>query len=940
MDKFLRKRKAIALLFFLPLLYLGVSAQAQTSTTSSQSIIDKTARYNDSLPTERLYLHLDKSYYSAGDTIWFKGYLINSALAYSPLSSRLYVDLINDHNKVVRHLVFPISFGLTLGNIYLDESLVHEGAYTIRAYTNWMRNFGPDQLFYTNLYVAASGSDSLLVNANSTLSANHLKIDLKFTGPKNQPSGVHDLQVKLADDKKTWQTSNAQTSASGDLNLDFDLPDNVPVKNLTLIAQDKKTNTTKLIPVNVTRTADIDLQFMPEGGQLVESLPTHIGFKAIGEDGKGINIKGVLIDKENNEEVSFESYHNGMGAFDFVPLPGEKYTAKITLPDGGVKTVNLPVIKTSGTLLKIKNNASDSLEVSVLATKDMQSATNDYTIIGQSRGAIYYAATFKLNKDYATFYVPKSSFPTGIAHFTLFNAQNQPLNERMSFINHHDNLKVEINSNAASYAPRDSIPVHITVKDDKGNPVVGSFSLSVTDDGQIKNTDINKTNILTQLLLSADLKGYVEDPAWYFSADNKAAKALDILLLTQGWIGYDWKDILNGPAQPAFDAEPQYMLKGKVVNVLGKPIANSNVTLLSTGKIKLYKDTTSDSRGQFTFKNFPLITDSIAFVLQARNAKGRIVNAGITVKDDDIPLVSLPYFPPPVPWYVNSDSTALNYINKSAAYHDALDGLKNGPGNHLLKTVNIKDRAVIKGSKNLNGAGSYDQAITQDEIVKAGKISLLKLIEQKVNSFHEGYGAKGNNLAFMLKDKRVHFSIDGIDIDRFYEKSDNSIPNDHYYYQKEILEYFTAEDITGIEVIYSTRFTALYDERNLPDGTATPPTARAGEDVAYLEITTRSGQGPYANRSTGIFVYKPVPITVPAQFYSPKYVVKNMYPRFTDLRSTIYWEPNIVTNKAGEAKTVFYAADPLTTYTIVLQGADLNGKVGYTTHQITIASKK
>jgi hypothetical protein len=938
MDKFLRKRKAIALLFFLPLLYPSVSTQAQAP--SSQSIIDKTAKYNDSLPAERLYLHLDKPYYSVGDTIWFKGYLINSALAYSPLSSRLYVDLINNHDKVVRHLVFPISFGLTVGNISLDESLINEGAYTIRAYTNWMRNFGPDQLFYANLYVAGSDNDPLLVNANSILSPNHLKIDLKFTGLKNQAGGVHNLQVKLADDKKTWQTNNVQTSASGDLDLNFDLPDNVPVKNLTLIAQDKKTNTTKLIPVTVARAADIDLQFMPESGQLVESLPAHIGFKAIGEDGKGVNIKGTLIDKENNEEVSFESYHNGMGAFDFVPLTGEKYTAKITLPGGEVKTVNLPAIKTSGTLLKIKNNVSDSLEVSVLATKDMQSVANDYTIIGQSRGAIYYAATFKLNKDYATFYVPKSSFPTGVAHFTLFNAQNQPLNERMSFINHHDNLKVEINSNAASYAPRDSIPLHITVKDDKGNPVVGSFSLSVTDDGQIQNTDIKKTNIFTQLLLSADLKGYVEDPAWYFSADNKAAKALDILLLTQGWVGYNWKDILNGPAQPTFDAEPQYLLKGKVVNVLGKPIANSSVTLLSTGKIKLYKDTITDSKGQFAFKNFPLITDSIAFVLQARNAKSRIVNAGITVKEADIPLASLPYFPAHVPWYVNSDSTALNYINKSAAYHDAMDDLKNGPGNHLLKTVNIKDRAVIKGSKNLNGAGSYDQAITQDEIVKTGKISLLKLIEQKVSSFHEGYGAKGNNLAFMLKDKRVHFSIDGIDIDRFYEKSDSPIPNDHYYYQKEILECFTAEDVTGIEVIYSTRFTALYDERNLPDGAATLPTARAGENVAYLEITTRSGQGPYANRATGIFVYKPAPITVPAQFYSPKYVVKNMSPGFTDLRSTIYWEPNIVTNKAGEAKTVFYAADPLTTYTIVLQGADLNGKVGYTTQKVTIANKK
>ncbi len=303
--------------------------------------------------------------------------------------------------------------------------------------------------------------------------------------------------------------------------------------------------------------------------------PHILGFKAIGEDGKGIAIKGVLVDKENNEQVNFESVHDGMGVFDFVPQPGETYTAKITLPDGGIKTVNISEIKNSGTVLKIKNTQSDSLEVSIFSTKDMQSATNDYTIMGQSRGSVYYAATFKLNRDIVNFKVPKSLFPTGVTHFTLFNANNQPLNERLSFINHNDNLKVEINARSALYAPRDSIPLHITVKDNKGNPVMGSFSLAVTDNGQIKKADNNKTNIFAQLLLASDLKGYIEDPAWYFTPSNDAAKALDILLLTQGWVGYNWKDILNEPAHPTFTAEPEYIISGRITNLLNKPMSNS-----------------------------------------------------------------------------------------------------------------------------------------------------------------------------------------------------------------------------------------------------------------------------------------------------------------------------------------------------------------------------
>jgi hypothetical protein len=497
------------------------------------------------------------------------------------------------------------------------------------------------------------------------------------------------------------------------------------------------------------------------------------------------------------------------------------------------------------------------------------------------------------------------------------------------------------------YAPRDSIPLHITVKDSKGNPVVGSFSLAITDDGQINKADIDKTNIFAQLLLASDLKGYIEDPAWYFTPNNNAAKALDILLLTQGWVGYNWKDILNEPAQPTFAAEPEYVISGRVNNLLNKPMSNSRVILVSTGKVKLYKDTVTNIAGQFLFKNFPPITDSTTFVLEARKDKGRIINAGISVDENKTPpAVVLPYFPVPIPWYINSDSTVLNYVKKSADYHDVTEDLKNGPGSHLLKTVNIRGKAIIKDSKNLNGLGNYDQAITQNDIEKAGKISLLKLIEQKVNGFHNGYGPKGKGLTFMLKDKKVHFSIDAIDIDRFYEKSDNPVPDDHYNYQKDILEYFTAEDITGIEVLYNPQYTALYNDKNLPAlyddqnlPTATMP--GSGSDLtAYIEITTRSGQGPYANSPKGIYVYRPAPVIIPAQFYTPRYPVKNMYPGFTDLRSTIHWEPNIVTNKNGEANTFFYAADPLTTYTLILQGADLNGSVGYTTQEITITNKK
>lgn len=932
--------KAIILILLLTLLYTGVSAQTLSSKGSSGSIIEKVDSYNGKMPAERLYLHWDKPYYAIGDTMWFKGYLTNLQLAYSPLSSRVYVDLINDSNKIVKRFIFPVSLGLTVGNIYLDEKMVHEGTYTIRAYTNWMRNFDAGHFFYTNFYVAGPGSNSRLIQASSTLSLNQLKVGLKFTPLKQQPQNARDLQVMLVNDKKEIFRRDVQVSADGILSLTAGLPDHTRLKNLELVMRDKKDNATANMPVKVLRIADVDVQFMPESGPLVASLPAHIGFKAIGEDGRGVAIKGTITDKENNTEVSFETIHNGMGVVDFVPQPGESYTAQLTLPTGETKTVSLPAVKSSGTLLRVKNKPeSDTLEVAVLATKDIPGA-HEYTLLGQTRGVVCYAAVLKLTRDFVNIHIPKSLFPTGVASLTLFNAQEQPVNERMIFIDHHDNLKIDVNTGASSYAPRDSVPLKITVKDDKGNPVVGSFSLAVTDDRQIKPAIIKETNIFTQLLLSADLQGYIEDPAYYFMAGHSdATKALDALLLTQGWVDYSWKAILEQPGLPAYAAEPEYLIRGQVNGLLNKPLSHSNVTLLSTGKVRLYKDTVTDGDGKFILKKLPLITDSTVFVLQARKASGRIVNAGITVEQPGLlPATGLPDYPALVPWYINSDSTMLNYVKTTSAYHDELTDRKYGPGSHLLKAVDIRDKTIIKGSQNLNGAGNYDQAIAQEEIEKEGKISLLELIKNKVNGFHEGHMHKDVDLNFMLKEKRVRFVIDGIDVDRFYEPSGN-VPNEHYNYQRETLDYLSAEDITGIEVIYSMKYNALYNQRNLTNDEllAVNRSGPAGSDVAYLEITTRSGNGPFTKKANGIFVYKPAAVTMPAAFYRPRYLVKNGSPGFEDLRSTIHWEPNIITNKKGEASTSFYAADTPTTYTITLQGANLDGKVGYTTQKLIIS---
>jgi hypothetical protein len=280
-------------------------------------------------------------------------------------------------------------------------------------------------------------------------------------------------------------------------------------------------------------------------------------------------------------------------------------------------------------------------------------------------------------------------------------------------------------------------------------------------------------------------------------------------------------------------------------------------------------------------------------------------------------------------------------MKSDAEYHKELDAAQYGVNGHALKQVDIKSQAIIKGSDNLNGAGNADQVIDEDAVNNAGKQTLFDLIEKQVKGYRISFLPKPNqqNEDFFIRDKKVHFVFDGVDITRYYQ-SVSGQPDEYYYYVKQYLDYFTAEDIKGIEVLYSAQYVAAYNNQNVTDNDeflSLDATGPRGSTYAFLEITTRAGAGPYMKKASAIYVYKPMPTTLPKKFYEPRYLVKNTWKDFIDLRSTIDWEPNVVTNKNGEASFTFFAADKPTTYTIVLEGSDLNGAIGYQTQQVIIA---
>ncbi|NNU33975.1 hypothetical protein HK413_07070 [Mucilaginibacter sp. S1162] len=256
------------------------------------------------LPVEKVYLHTDKPYYNIGDTLWFKAYLVDGIhLAPSNHSGLLYVELDDDSTVVTRQISIKLKDGIGWGQIPLPKSLFREGGYTLRAYTNWMQNFGSNYFFNKRLYLGVPAKDAWLVSAATTINRvadkDQLQVKLKLNHADKllSPVGVRTVQVKIYESRNNqyefqrWiYKEKLQTGIDGSLTISKTLSEKLDGKRMRMeIRSLDKADGDKVlqVPLSITRNQNIDVQFMPEGGKLVAGLKSVIGFKAVAENGRG-----------------------------------------------------------------------------------------------------------------------------------------------------------------------------------------------------------------------------------------------------------------------------------------------------------------------------------------------------------------------------------------------------------------------------------------------------------------------------------------------------------------------------------------------------------------------------------------------------------------------------------------------------------------------------
>nr|WP_294795300.1 hypothetical protein [uncultured Mucilaginibacter sp.] len=820
-------------LFLFLLLNCSLFANAQNKGGRFADIIlalDSMASLN---PIEKTHLHIDKPYYSVGDTIWLKAYVTDQNNRLSDLSKIVRVELISANDSIKTSLAMPLTGGQAWGAITLEDSLFRAGDYTVRAYTAVMRNFDDEYIFSRSVTIG---------NA------------LPTAGNKISSSSVSSGNV-ISNEK---------------------------IKNVS---------------------DEISLSFFPEGGNLISNTASTVAFKAIGKDGLSRNVSGSIVDEHETKVADFITAHAGMGTFKLFAKAGSRYTAVL---NGSENRISLPATQNEGYSLAASQD-NENIFIKIISSAGI-SDSDTINLIAQANNEVLYTGKTTLKGHGLTTTIAKSRFPNGIVQLTLFNKNFTPAAERLLFVKHNDqNLQLSLTDTAADGQKPGTKRFKLLATDGAGKPVHGAFSVAVTNADKVLYDENSEISIFSNLLLTSELKGHIEQPNYYFT-DTANEKHLDNLLLTQGWRRFIWQDVLAGKYKnPLFKPE-QGNVSGLVTDGKKQPIATAHVNLYIRGENAIALDTVSDAQGRFAFEDVFLNKEE-QFLITASDEKGKVKYVVIPDKFDAITPPKIARLP--VIYYPGF----MNFLESAGKDYKELQdlGLLNRTGT-LLDEINIAEKKLpavkdvaIKHSANLSGKGRANTVITFMDLLPCGGttdlagclISLGKLN----NIFYDA--SKNRFFARQANDplwggSPMAIVVNGAPVREGYQGS--------------------MSEIASIEILKSTAHSAVYGSNG--SGGAIVITTKTGDiDYKAYERELNGGKDARTRINLSATSYAPR-----REFYTPVYrVVK---PQIADFRSTIYWKPNVVTDKNGRATIEFLTGDAPANYRMVLEGIGVNGELG------------
>lgn len=850
-------------LLFIVLSFFSFSEQA---TLSTEDIISRFFTTQQTVQQSKLYLHLDKPYYSAGDSIWFKGYLVNSTTHTASLPDNfIYVELLNRKDSIVFRGKIRKEEDVFTGNIAIDP-LFPAGEYTLRAYTNWMRNGENDFFYYKNIRIA----NPIDAGIQSSVEYTHTE-----TGESEAVVSFSDAEKTAYSDKQIKYTlythkgeklkgKTVRTDENGYIRIPFKTEESL--KQLYLVTEFAEDyleySRTFYVP---DFSPDFSMTFFPEGGNLLLDTRQQIAFKCQQSNGYGAEVTGVVQNQLGDTIVAFATEQDGMGCISFYAQKGDQYYATARTEDGKEKRFDLPQANESGFSLATVQT-SGKLHYQIKATPSMVWPDSMYLVV-HTRGFLQFVVP--VSEAAAEGAINLLDLPEGISHFVLSDKQGEAISERLVFIYPENVLSWQVKTDKPTYDRREKVSMSIQLNTLDGTPLNGDFSIAVTDNKSVI-PDTLADNILSNLLLTSDLKGYIENPGYYFAQKNKkTVRGLDLIMMTHGWRRFDVKDFKQQDVKPSYFVEKGQFLCGRITNFFGKGAKNASI-VAAAPKHELVKTIETTEKGEFVLDGIDYC-DSTVFIIQART-KGGLAMVDIEVEEESIPeTVNKNLFTDTL-FRFNDDYLLFS----SEKYYN-----EGGTRIYNLKEVVVR----AKHSKE-----SKEEA----ERVWADYSMTPTMLEQSV--VRNGQDLLRN----ALPDVDMSTVSPLVVLDGMRCWDDNVILSTIY-----------PEDMLTFDV--------YRDQSCCPYGSP-------GKTGPAVVITLK----PEAmdRKKRGIILYQTLGYSQPSEFYHPVYdTPENKANELPDIRTTVYWNPKLSIGDSGVATVEFYTTDSPTSYNIEIEGITTEGKV-------------
>lgn len=853
------------ILSFSAILLACAGLKGQTAEQELMRYAGNIHQFNQIFPQEKIWLQFDNTSYYTGETIWFKAFVVEASTLHRAPSKVLYVELLSPTGVVLKQQKLKVVAGQADGSFTLLDGATQytrdlrgvlaypSGFYEVRAYTTNMLNFKEEALFSRVLPVF------------------------------EKPSKEGDFYGEAPRIEKHY-------------NKDADIE--------------------QFRPKGKKDRSALNIDFYPEGGNLVNGLESRVAFKLTGENGLGIDADCLLDDS-----IQLETVHDGMGCFTYTP--GTSRDRLRVTYDGREYTFRTPDAAEKGFVIRADKSAGH-IDVSVSSH-----GLDRRDTLGMSltcRGELFGFKSFTLDDGSAHVRISTDFVPEGVCQLTLFDSFGT-IYARRCIYNRRNDRTPEISYMSESSDARPFAPVHMEFKltDRNGRGMRDRFCLSVRD-SRCPGTAVSD-DIRTSLLLSSDIRGCIYKPEYYFESDDaEHNKALDLLMMVQGWERYDW-ETMSGlkPYREVHRIEDSISVNGWVESPgARKPMDSIAVTAAimtpDTSLVEQFRYVTGKD-GYFGF-NLSDFQDYARMTISAWPRHKRLIGTSARIRFERS-------MRPEVRAYTTIE-TLLADASGNITTRNKKDGTLPDNEDNLPKVVDINDGFLLP------------DVDIKDKRLYVDYFTFKSFNVSQDTEMELDLGEYSTDVSGYLIDKGYAVEYDdsgniaGINGHRpfFYVHEKEKVVVTGLFESPGMID---TKDVISImvfdDVMYETdamKLTPLlqeYRRRHLDYDTPETLLEKEHRRVLLVDIflkdeyhrATRKELKNINSRVTNILGFSQA-----YEFYSPQYPDGPVFGD-VDYRRTIYWNPNVITDREGKASVDFYNNSYSTSFRVSGAGITASG---------------